>query len=136
VDDEKNNQIEDTLEAQYNAVKKRVWSASRPIDAALEIAHALLIENRRQQTVMRAAYVELEESHRSPRAVSLKRALLGEDPNTIYPNMMSAQAREEFLVEVRDRVGNPQAEPEYTQGPSPMLGKVAFEQRRKDSEKT
>jgi hypothetical protein len=132
--DEKSPDRKDTLEAQYNDVKKIVWGSARPIDTALELIHALLVENRRQQTVMRAAYVELEEGHCSPRAVSLKRALLGEEPSTIYPNMLTPEARDELLGEIREKLTAPQSE--YHRGPSPMIAKFAFDKDIREPEKT
>jgi len=132
--DEKSPDGKDTLEAQYNDVKKRVWAAARPIDTALDLIHALLVENRRQQTVMRAAYVELMEVHCSPRAVSLKRALLGEEPSTIYPNMLTPEAREELLGEIREKLSDPT--PPQDMGPDPMIAKFAFDKAVREPEKT
>jgi len=136
VDNKNNTDSEDTLEAQYNSVKKHVWSSARPIDSALDVVYQLLQEVRRQRTVMRAAYVEIEEAHRSPHASALKRCLIGEDSNTIYPNMMSPSAREEFLGELRGKLNVSEPEAEYGSGPSPMLAKIAFESKQSQSDKT
>jgi len=125
---------QNTLYHRFNSVKKAVWASARPIDKALEIIENLLKEHQRQQTIMRAAYAELEEAHRTPRATQLKRALTGDDPHAIYPNMLTPAAREEFVEGARNNIFS-QDTPEPPSTP-PMLARFVFQKEQADNDKT